>query len=68
MRHLKELYAAFEERKNEQHDAKKGKVLIPPYPILKILNGLGHDWDQCLFTKIIWNEIIIEFLQRVIQM
>ena len=32
-----------------------------------ILKGHRHDWGQCLFTKIIWNEILIEFLQKVIQ-
>ena len=31
------------------------------------LKGQRHDWDQCLFTKIIWHEILIEFLQKVIQ-
>ena len=32
-----------------------------------ILKGHRHDWGQCLFTKIIWHEILIEFLQKVIQ-
>ena len=32
-----------------------------------ILKGLGRNWGQCLFTKIIWPEILIEFLQKVIQ-
>ena len=32
-----------------------------------ILKGHRHDWGQCLFTKIIWDEILIEFLQKVIQ-
>ena len=31
------------------------------------LKGHRHDWGQCLFTKIIWHEILIEFLQKVIQ-
>ena len=31
------------------------------------LKGLVHDLGLCLFTKIIWNEILIEFLQKVIQ-
>ena len=29
------------------------------------LKGHRHDWGKCLFTKIIWNEILIEFLQKV---
>ena len=32
-----------------------------------ILKGHRHDWGQCLFTKIIWHEILIENLQKVIQ-
>ena len=32
-----------------------------------MLNGLVHDRGECLFTKIIWHEILIEFLQKVIQ-
>ena len=32
-----------------------------------LLKGHRHDWNQCLFTKIIWHEILIEFLQKVIQ-
>ena len=31
------------------------------------LKGHRHDWGQCLFTKIIWHEILLEFLQKVIQ-
>ena len=31
------------------------------------LKGHRHDRGQCLFTKIIWHEILIEFLQKVIQ-
>ena len=31
------------------------------------LKGHRHDWGQCLFTKLIWHEILIEFLQKVIQ-
>ena len=31
------------------------------------LKGQRHDWGQCLFTKTIWHEILIEFLQKVIQ-
>ena len=37
----------------------------PPDP--SVLKGHRHDWDQCLFTKIIWHEILIEFLQKAIQ-
>ena len=29
-----------------------------------MLKGLVHDWGQCLFKKIIWHEILIEFLQK----
>ena len=29
--------------------------------------GLVNDWGQCLFTKIIWREILIEFLAKIIQ-
>ena len=31
------------------------------------LKGHRHDWGQCLFTKIIWHENLLEFLQKVIQ-
>ena len=31
------------------------------------LKRLGRDWGQCLFTKIIWHEILIEFLQKAIK-
>ena len=31
------------------------------------LKELGHVWGECLFTKIIWHEILIEFLQKVIK-
>ena len=31
------------------------------------LKGHRHDWGQCLFTKIIWHEILIDFSQEVIQ-
>ena len=34
---------------------------------IMLLKGHRHDWGQCLFTKIIWHEILIEFLQKVIQ-
>ena len=36
-------------------------------PNIHYLKRLGHDWSQCLFTKIIWHEILLEFLQKVIQ-
>ena len=46
-------------------------VFIPNLKSLSVrvkkLKGLGHDWSQCLFTKIIWHEILLEFLQKVIQ-
>ena len=32
-----------------------------------MLKGLVHDWGQCLFKIIIWHEILIEFLQKVIK-
>ena len=35
--------------------------------LLQDLKGLGHDWGQSLFIKIIWHNILIEFLQKVIQ-
>ena len=31
------------------------------------LKGHRHDWGKCLFTKIMWHKILIEFLQKVIQ-
>ena len=34
---------------------------------LYYLKGHRHDWSQCLFTKIILREILLEFLQKVIQ-
>ena len=39
------------------------KVRLPFW----FLKGHRHDWGKCLFTKIIWHEILIEFLQKVIQ-
>ena len=35
--------------------------------IIDHLKGHRHDWGQCLFTKIIWHKILIEFSQKVIQ-
>ena len=35
--------------------------------IRRTLKGHRHDWGQCLFTKIIWHEILIDFSQKVIQ-
>ena len=30
----------------------------------QLLKGHRHDWGQCLFTKIIWHGILMEFLQK----
>ena len=43
-------------------------MFYPVHAVRKCtLKGLGHNWNQCLFTKIIWHEILLEFLQKVIQ-
>ena len=35
--------------------------------LIMSLKGHRHDWGQYLFTKIIWQKILIEFSQKVIQ-
>ena len=39
---------------------------ITEISLIVTLKGHRHDWGQCLFTKIIWHEILIEFSQKVI--
>ena len=46
-----------------QNSIKYYKIVSPQI----FLKGLGHDSSEGLFTKIIWHEILIEFLQKVIK-
>ena len=42
-------------------------ICLITFRFINPLKGHRHDWGQCLFTKIIWREILIDFSQKVIQ-
>ena len=46
---------------------KKFSTSYLPLWVAWFFKGHRHDWSQCLFTKFIWHEILLEFWQKVIQ-